>query len=48
MTHVVSMTHYAKEQQLLRMLNYLQPNCATTGSRWQQQQQQLLERYRHL
>jgi hypothetical protein len=46
MTHVVSMTHYAKEQQLLRMLNYLQPYCATTGGRWQQQQ--LLERYRHL
>jgi hypothetical protein len=46
MTHVVSMTHYAKEQQLLRMLNYLQPCCAMTGGRWQEQQ--LLERYRHL
>jgi hypothetical protein len=40
------MKHYAKEQQLLRMLNYLQRNFATTGGRWQQQQ--LLERYRHL
>jgi hypothetical protein len=46
MTHVVSMTHYAKEQQLLRMLNHLQPYCATTGGSWQEQQ--LLERYRHL
>jgi hypothetical protein len=40
------MTHYAKKQQLLRMLTYLQPYCATTGGRWQEQQ--LLELYRHL